>query len=245
MIFSMWACRETPYWLVENMREEEARRSMRWYRGELYDITGEIEEIITNKREKEVTEKTGGSVCSLFNTIASPTFLRPFSCAGVLYILAQWTGISTMVFFMTTIFQQSGSSLDPSLCPVIVAPIRLVTAGLAFFVLRYANRRYLFVISSSIIFLSTATIATFAYINTSDVVLDLDSEMKETIGLVPLLAVICMFVGHALGVVPVCQLTAAEVFPTEIRTLGSGICVAVATVANAVNSKVWTEVDVG
>ena len=27
-------------------------------------------------------------------------------------------------------------------------------------------------------------------------------------------------------------------FPTEIRTLGSGLCVAVATVANAVNSKV-------
>ena len=241
MIFSMWACRETPYWLVENMREEEARRSMRWYRGGQYDITGEIEEIITNKREKEVTEKTEGSVCSLFNTIASPTFLRPFSCAGILYILAQWTGVSTMVFFMTTFFQQSGSSLDPSLCPVIVAVIRLVTAALAFFVLRYANRRYLFVISSSIIFLSTSTIATFAYINHHH---DLDSEMKETIGLVPLLAVICMFVGHALGVVPVCQLTAAEVFPTEIRTLGSGICVAVATVANAVNSKVWSEEDV-
>ena len=29
-----------------------------------------------------------------------------------------------------------------------------------------------------------------------------------------------------------------QVFPTEIRTLGSGICVAVATVANAINSKV-------
>ena len=101
---------------------------------------------------------------------------------------------------------------------------------------RYANRRYLFVFSSSIIFLSTSTIATFFYMNTSDCCFD--SEFKDKIGMVPLLAVISMFVGHALGVVPVCQLTAAEVFPTEIRTLGSGICVAVATIANAVNSKV-------
>ena len=101
---------------------------------------------------------------------------------------------------------------------------------------RYANRRYLFVFSSSIIFLSTTTIATFFYMNTSDCCFD--SEFKDKIGMVPLLAVISMFVGHALGVVPVCQLTAAEVFPTEIRTLGSGICVAVATIANAVNSKV-------
>ena len=103
-------------------------------------------------------------------------------------------------------------------------------------IIRYANRRYLFVFSSTIIFLSTTTIATFFYMNTSDCCFD--SEFKDKIGMVPLLAVISMFVGHALGVVPVCQLTAAEVFPTEIRTLGSGICVAVATIANAVNSKV-------
>ena len=32
---------------------------------------------------------------------------------------------------MTTIFQQSGSSIDPSLAPVIVAGIRVVTAALA------------------------------------------------------------------------------------------------------------------
>ena len=236
MVCSMWACRETPYWLVENQREEEARRSLQWYRGGQYDIKEEIEEMILNKREKEGEDKTERSLCSLLSTLSSTTFLRPFSCAGLLYILAQWTGISTMVFFMTTIFQQSGSSLDPHLCPVIVAGTRVLTAGLAFFVLRYANRRYLFVFSSAIITLSTSTIATFAYVNTSDCCLD--SDTKDRIGMVPLLAVISMFVGHALGVVPVCQLTAAEVFPTEIRTLGSGICVAVATVANALNSKV-------
>ena len=40
MIFSMWACRETPYWLVENNMEEEAAVSLQWYRGQQYDITG-------------------------------------------------------------------------------------------------------------------------------------------------------------------------------------------------------------
>ena len=45
---------------------------------------------------------------------------------------------------------------------------------------RYANRRYLFVFSSSIIFLSTSTIATFFYMNTSDCCFD--SELKDKIG---------------------------------------------------------------
>ena len=119
MVCSMWACRETPYWLVENQREEEARRSLQWYRGGQYDIKEEIEEMILNKREKEGEDKTERSLCSLLSTLSSTTFLRPFSCAGLLYILAQWTGISTMVFFMTTIFQQSGSSLDPHLCSLL------------------------------------------------------------------------------------------------------------------------------
>ena len=136
MIFSMWACRETPYWLVENNMEEEAVVSLQWYRGEQYDITEEIQEMIQNKRDKEGGEKTETTLCRLLATLGSPAFLRPFSCAGLLYILAQWTGISTMVFFMTTIFQQSGSTIDPHLCPVIVAGIRVLTAGLAFFVLR-------------------------------------------------------------------------------------------------------------
>ena len=136
MISSMWACRETPYWLVENKLEEEARASLQWYRGHQYDITEEIEEMVLARREKEGGGKAQPSLCRLLTTVGSPAFLRPFSCAGLLYILAQWTGISTMVFFMTTIFQQSGSTIDPHLCPVIVAGIRVLTAGLAFFVLR-------------------------------------------------------------------------------------------------------------
>ena len=153
---------------------------------------------------------------------------------------------------MTTIFQQSGSSIDPSLAPVIVAGIRVVTAALAgenikhvtwsvsttpcdlcilflshciviilnidipliaAFVLRYASRRHLFVFSTVMIAVSTLTIATFSYLRTSACCLDPATLGSPQLGLVPLLAVIAMFVGHALGVVPVCQLLAAEVNP--------------------------------
>ena len=118
-------------------------------------------------------------------------------------------GISTMVIYMTNIFQDSGSTMDPLLAPVIVAGTRVLTSGLAAFVLRYASRRHLFVLSAVLIFTSTFTIATFSYMRTSDCCFD--AAVKDSLGHVPLLAVIAMFVGHALGVVPVCQLLAAEV----------------------------------
>ena len=207
----MWACKETPYWLVENNREVEARQALQWYRGPDYDITDEIDEIVNSKMEKmkEKKQESSHGVCYLIKVMGTASFLRPFSCSGVMYLLAQWTGISTMVLYMSNIFQESGSSIDPFLAPVIVAGVRVFTAGLAAFVLRYASRKYLFVISASLIFTSTFTIATFSYMRTSDCCFD--ASLKSSLGYVPLLAVIVMFVGHALGVVPVCQLLAAEV----------------------------------
>ena len=67
----------------------------------------------------------------------------------------------------------------------------------------------MFVISTVLIFTSTFTIATFSYMRTSDCCFS--ANLKSSLGIVPLLAVIAMFIGHALGVVPVCQLLAAEV----------------------------------
>ena len=62
----------SPYWLVERGREEEARKSLQVLRGPDYDLEGELAEIVAKKRAKELTGKSVGS------TLASSTFLRPF-----------------------------------------------------------------------------------------------------------------------------------------------------------------------
>ena len=63
--------------------------------------------------------------------------------------------------------------------------------------------------SALIISVSAGTIATFSYMRTSGCCFN--SAVQDSLGLLPLLATITMFIGHALGVVPVCQLMAAEV----------------------------------
>ena len=62
----------SPYWLVERGREEEARKSLRLLRGPDYDLEDELAEIVAKKRAKELTGK------SVASTLASRTFLRPF-----------------------------------------------------------------------------------------------------------------------------------------------------------------------
>ena len=87
------------------LRVDEAWKSMQWYRGRDYDVTEEIMEIVEKKKEKSVEKRRSSDIYQTLQTLVSVSFLRPFSCAGILYILAQWTGISTMVFYMTNIFQ--------------------------------------------------------------------------------------------------------------------------------------------
>ena len=81
----------------------------------------------------------------------------------------------------------------------------MVTAVVASLLLHRANRKYLFTLSSLLILVSVTAIATYSYLQAGCTCL------ITHYGLVPLIATILMFVGHALGVVPVCQLLAAEV----------------------------------
>jgi len=158
--------------------------------------------------------------------LATRRFLKPFSIAGVIYVLAQWTGVSTMVFYMTHIFRESGSSIDPVVAPVAVAGIRVVTACLSSIVLTFASRKHIFCACALVIAISSASLGLYA-------------RFLDGSGLLPLTAIVAMFIGHSLGVVPVCQLLAAEVFPTDIRTLGTGLCVSLATLANAFNAEFY------
>ena len=55
--------------------------------------------------------------------------------------LSQWAGIHVITTYMVTIFQQSGSSVDPQLAPIIVSCIQQALALLAAAVLRVSPRK--------------------------------------------------------------------------------------------------------
>ena len=79
-------------------------------RGKDADTEAEFQEISANQpKEKKNPDGTKKSIENQFfkicKTLGSRRFLRPFSIAGVIYLLVQWTGVSTMVFYMTHIFR--------------------------------------------------------------------------------------------------------------------------------------------
>ena len=72
-------------------------------------------------------EKT--SAKQTFNKIMSKSFLKPFSCVGILFIFSEWSGYNAYLNYMIEVLETSGFDLDPRIGPIIVGSIRLFFAG--------------------------------------------------------------------------------------------------------------------
>ena len=98
----------SPFWLVERGREEEARASLTTLRGPGYCVETELAEIVNKKKAKEVVGR------SVMRTLASRVFLLPFIRIGVLMSLTQWAGINVLTNYMVNIFTEAGSRWSSS-----------------------------------------------------------------------------------------------------------------------------------
>jgi len=205
---------ESPYWLVEHGRANEARASLVRLRRPASSVEQELQEIIEKKKSKE------GLEVSLLGKLTSRQFLLPFFRIGLLMWLSQWAGIHVITTYMVTIFQQSGSSVDPQLAPIIVSCIQQALALLAAAVLRVSPRKPLFMVCGVGIAAAQVGLGTHARLDPGG----------EQHGWIPILCVITVNACNTLGFLSVVQILIAESFPTEIRSYASGLCGAASAV---------------
>ena len=209
---------DSPYWLVERGREEEARRSLIRLRGRNYNIDEEFEEIVNKKRIKQQKEN------SVFETLCSRVFTIPFLRIGSLMMITQWAGINVITSYMVNIFMEAGSSVDPSLAPILVCTVQQILALFSTGILRVSPRKPLFLFCAAAIALSQAGLGTYSYLtssagtnSTAVADIDTDTAQEQVHGWVPVACVISVNAFRTIGFMAVIQLLLAESFPTEIR----------------------------
>ena len=211
---------DSPYWLVEKGREEEARRSLIILRGSSYDIEEEFSEIVNKKRAKEARGM------NVLETLCSRVFIIPFLRIGALMMITQWAGINVITSYMINIFIESGSSIDPAIAPIIVCTIQQILAVVSTGVLRVSPRKPLFLFCATLIACAQAGLGTYSYLtqgvrehlvlNTNDTIL-IENDPEPSYGWVPVFCVVSVNAFRTVGFMAVVQLLLAESFPTEIR----------------------------
>ena len=96
----MYKLPESPYWLIQKGHLGPAKLSLQFYRGQMYDISSEFNEI--RKKEQEKLELSYNSKAFLLSRFCSKAFWKPFSCIGAIFFLQVFDGFALITMYLVT-----------------------------------------------------------------------------------------------------------------------------------------------
>jgi sugar porter (SP) family MFS transporter len=203
----MFLMPESPRWLVEHDREDDARDVLNRAREE-GEVDDEIEEIRDVSQESaRVRDLLGKSI-------------RPMLLVGLgLAIFQQLVGINTVIYFAPTIFQLAGVSTSKAIGQtVFIGVTNVVFTIVAVLLLDKLGRRVFLLIGTAGLTVALVGLGLFFQV----------PSIKSGASWLALASLILYIASFAVGLGPVFWLMIAEIFPLKIRSAAMSVC----TVAN-------------
>lgn len=215
---------ESPAWLRNKKRHEEADRALEWLH--LQPKTAQVELYTVEQAPKavaepEAQEKSIRRAKSLLRGPYSPSelcrraVLIPFALVIAILIFQQFSGIDTIIFYTVSIFKASGSTMDEYQSTIVVGVVQLVATVVSFFIIDKFGRKPLLLSSGVIMFLSMAVLGWYFYLH--------DRGRAEGLGLVPLISQMVFIAGFSIGYSNVPFLLMGELLPSAQRSLLSSV----------------------
>ncbi|XP_075986385.1 facilitated trehalose transporter Tret1-like [Anticarsia gemmatalis] len=139
----------------------------------------------------------------------------------VLTILQQLTGVVTIIFFVTSIFEAAGSSVEPHIATIIIGVTQLFASITTPFFVERSGRKVLLLVSSMLTALSLATLGVYFYLE------GIQHSSVPNIGWLPLASLIVCFLAFYLGLAVIPATLTGEMFAGNVRSTGSTITITV------------------
>lgn len=244
MILSVFFLPESPAWLVSKNREVEARTNLTkiyGFKDTTMQIREEIQALVDNRRKNEI-KKTSGDTSFLaplkkkFKYFMRPTCLKPFLIILAYFFFLQFSGVFVIIFYCIDIVKQAGVSIDPYIAIVAIALTRLIGALCVFSVSKRCGRRGPSIFSGVFITICMLGLSAYLYCKNRDII---SAETAQNLTWLPLALLVLYFFTSAVGFLTVPFAMAAEVFPTKIRGLASGLVTCLAYGFNFITVKTY------
>lgn len=201
---------ESPAWLVEQEREDEARSILGRVRDRQEDVDAEVDEVQSVARQRE-------GVSALFGPGVRPALVIGI----VLAIIQQVTGINTVIYYAPTLLEGAGLGQHAAIGgTVIVGAINVLLTIVAIRLLDRVGRRPLLLGGTAGMVVGLVVLAS-SFIGQGDKI----DHLHAAIAIVAL----CVYIGSfAIGLGPVFWLLISEIYPLRVR----GSAMSLAGVAN-------------
>ncbi|CAG4932771.1 unnamed protein product [Parnassius apollo] len=133
--------------------------------------------------------------------------------------LQQTSGVAVVLFFATTIFELAGSSIRPDVATIIIGVTRLVSSIIAPTFVERSGRKILLLVSMAACAFSLGVLGLFFYLNR------IQSSVIESIGWLPLVALIIYFFSYEAGFGTIPNAIVGEMFRANVRANGSALAI--------------------
>jgi sugar porter (SP) family MFS transporter len=208
--FGMLRQPESPAWLVEQERDDEARAILERVRERPEDVDAEVDEVQTVARQRE-------GVSALFGPGVRPALVIGIALA----VIQQVTGINTVIYYAPTLLEGAGLGQHAAIGgTVIVGVINVLLTIVAIRLLDRVGRRPLLLGGTAGMVVGLVILAS-SFIGQGDNIDHLHAGIA--------IAALCLYIGSfAIGLGPVFWLLISEIYPLRVR----GSAMSIAGVAN-------------
>lgn len=207
---------ESPLWYLSNNRVDEAEKALCWLRGWVpkETVAEELQSLqrysaLSKSCETCITEKVKcdhpPTLCEKLKELKRTKNLKPFSIVMSLLCITSFSTTFAVSTYIVQIFKAYNVPMDSHKAAVVSNSVKLLANMLYLCLIRFTNKRYLYLTMLTILFLSTATIASYGFIvlprgysSYPDVSENFPLDNKN-LGYIPFICIIlvtfCMFCG--------------------------------------------------
>lgn len=201
---------DTPRWYLLRGREEDARRSMLFFRGTDYDVDGEMQLIKEGVKESEGAAEGGWRV------FAAPAARKALTITIILMVLQQITGVNAITFYATQLFRDAGA-FDAYTASIVVAAVEVLAAVVSMFCVDRLGRRVLLLISGICMAVTTGLMGCYFFFK------DYLGDDLSSISWLPIVVVSVYMFMFSVGFGPVIWVFLGEIFPDNVKGVATGV----------------------
>ncbi|XP_041566229.1 facilitated trehalose transporter Tret1 [Drosophila elegans] len=214
--------KESPMHLIRIGKYSAAERSFRYYKNikdsdNIHDQNRAMEEFEHMKISLTKGDPLKDAIT--FKDFCTRPALKAYGPALVLLIANQFSGLFTMVNYMSDIFANSGSTMDPDTCTIIIGAVQILGTYVTTLLCDICGRKLLMLVSTAGVAISLTAFGFFTqYAKNHDV--------GECSWIPLLLMSMDIFLGN-IGLVGCFFVSLVEMFPVKIRAKAASMAIVV------------------
>ncbi|KAJ8919554.1 hypothetical protein NQ315_002176 [Exocentrus adspersus] len=199
---------ECPHYYLHKKHNEMARVALQRIR------SGEKPETVDKELweiQAKIDEEGRGNFLDIFRSKGA---VKAFTMAVGLLVFQQFSGINAVYFYSQTIFKETGASLDPDICSIIIGGVQFLSSLVTPLVIDRFGRKKILICSAVGMALSEVPLGVYSFLN------DHQIDVKS-VSFLPIVMLTLFIVTYNSGFGPVPWIMLGEVFPSKVKTVST------------------------